>query len=66
MHLWSTLSLAMIVPYTSMGKPLSEEAILTESMFAESSRFKPRTYPVLVNRIGGIRAAMENQKQHLL
>jgi hypothetical protein len=48
-----------------MGKPLSEETILTEIMFAESSRRNPRKYPVLVNRIGGIRAAMEKQKQKL-
>jgi hypothetical protein len=65
MHLWSTLSLAMMVPYMLMGKPRSEEAILTESMFAESSRFMPRMYPLLVNRVGGISAAMENQKQQL-
>jgi hypothetical protein len=58
-HLWSTLSLAMMVPYTLMGKPLSKEAILTESMFAESSRFMPRMYPLLVNRIGGISAASD-------
>jgi hypothetical protein len=56
----------MMVPYTLMGKPLSEEAILTESMFVESSRFMPRMYPLLVNRIGGISAAMENKKKQLL
>ena len=60
-HLWSMLSLAMIVPYTLIGKPLSEDTILTVSMFAVSRSFKPCT-DLLVYRIGGIGAAMEKTK----